>query len=169
MKILLRPGIVDDEQPLLGLFDESVLWLTERGLSGQWGSQRWSERPETKERVASSASSSGLTVAEVADELIGALEVSEDSPPCAPVTNEPGLYVLLLLTSSPNRADHTDLLAWILGRATAPELLGRGTSRLRPSRFAPHEPHGWSGFPDLEFFDHIEPVSAVEGQVPWTR
>jgi GNAT superfamily N-acetyltransferase len=99
MKILLRPGRVDDEQSLLGLFDEAGLWLTERGLSGQWGSQRWSEQPETKERVASSARSSGVTVVEVGDELVGALEVSEDSPSYAPVSNEPGLYVVLLLTS----------------------------------------------------------------------
>ena len=49
------PGRADDEQSLLGLFDEAVLWLTDRGLSGQWGSRPWSERPETKERVASLA------------------------------------------------------------------------------------------------------------------
>jgi len=28
------------------------------------------------------------------------------------------------LRALPNRADHADLLAWLLGRATAPELLG---------------------------------------------
>jgi GNAT superfamily N-acetyltransferase len=99
MKLLLRPGRADDEQPLLGLFDEAVLWLTERGLSGQWGSQPWSERPETKERVASLARSSGLTVAQVGDASVGALEVSEVSPPYAPVTDEPGLYIVLLLAS----------------------------------------------------------------------
>jgi hypothetical protein len=67
MKILLRQGKVNDEHSLLGLFDEAVLWLTERGLGGQWGTEPWSERPETKERVASLATSSGLTVAEVGD------------------------------------------------------------------------------------------------------
>jgi len=128
MKILLRPGKVDDEQPLLGLFDEAVLWLTERGLSGQWGSQRWSERPETKQRVASLASSSGLTVAEVGDELIGALEVSEDSPSYAPVTNEPGLYVVLLLTS--RRFIGQGIGTALLDHARA-DCLTRGLSLLR--------------------------------------
>lgn len=99
VELLLRPGRADDEQPLLGLFDEAVLWLTDRGLSGQWGSRPWSERPETKERVASLAGSPGLTVAQVDDACVGALEVSEDSPWYAPVTDEPGLYIVLLLAS----------------------------------------------------------------------
>ena len=99
MTILMRPGSADDEQSLLGLFDEAVLWLTERGLSGQWGSRRWSERPETRQRVASLARSHGLTVAHVGDELVGALEVSEVSPSYVPVTEEAGLYIVLLLAS----------------------------------------------------------------------
>ena len=99
MTIFLRSGNADDEQSLLGLFDEAVLWLTDRGLSGQWGNQPWSERPETKERVANLASSSGFTVAEVGDEVVGALEVSEVSPSYAPKTDEPGMYIVLLLAS----------------------------------------------------------------------
>jgi GNAT superfamily N-acetyltransferase len=97
--IHLRPGGIDDEQSLLGLFDEAVLWLTERGLSGQWGSQLWSERPDRRERVASLAGSPGTTVAQFENEVVGALEVNEVSPSYAPVTKEPGLYVDLLLTS----------------------------------------------------------------------
>ena len=99
MTIHLRPGRIDDEYSLLGLFDDAVLWLTERGLGGQWGSQPWSEQPETRERVASLAGSSGTTVAEFENGVVGALEVNEVSPSYAPVTNEPGLYVDLLLTS----------------------------------------------------------------------
>ena len=99
MKLLLRPGSVDDESSLLGLFDEAVLWLTDRGLGGQWGTRPWSERVETKERVARLANSSGVTVAEVEGELVGALEVDEVAPSYAPVTDEPGLYVVLLIAS----------------------------------------------------------------------
>jgi GNAT superfamily N-acetyltransferase len=97
--VILRPGRVDDEPSLLRLFDEAVLWLTERGLSGQWGSRPWSERADTKARVARLARSPGLTVAEADDSLVGALEVTEESPWYAPVTDEPGLYVMILLTS----------------------------------------------------------------------
>jgi GNAT superfamily N-acetyltransferase len=128
MTILLRPGNTDDEQPLLGLFDEAVLWLTERGLSGQWGSRPWSERPETKQRVASLASSSGLTVAEVGDEVVGALEVSEVSPSYAPVTDEPGLYIVLLLAS--RRLIGQGIGAALLDHAHT-DCLARGQSLLR--------------------------------------
>ena len=77
MPVHLRPGTLDDESPLLNLFDEAVLWLTQRGLSGQWGSEPWSQRPETRERVARLARSPGLTVAEKDGDVVGALEVSE--------------------------------------------------------------------------------------------
>jgi GNAT superfamily N-acetyltransferase len=128
MKILLRQGKVNDEHSLLGLFDEAVLWLTERGLGGQWGTEPWSERPETKERVASLATSSGLTVAEVGDELVGALEVSEVSPSYAPVTNEPGLYIVLLLAS--RRFIGQGVGTALLDHARS-DCLGRGLSLLR--------------------------------------
>lgn len=99
MEIVLRPGRADDEERLLALFDGAVRWLTERGFGGQWGTRPWSERPDTRQRVAHLARSAGLTVAVAGDELVGALEVSVVSPAYAPVTDEPGLYVVLLLAS----------------------------------------------------------------------
>ena len=99
MPVHLRPGTAYDELPLLNLFDEAVLWLTQRGLSGQWGSEPWSQRPETRERVARLARSPGLTVAENGGEVVGALEISENSPSYAPATDECNLYIHLLLTS----------------------------------------------------------------------
>jgi len=99
MPVHLRPGAVEDESALLNLFDGAVLWLTQRGLSGQWGREPWSQRPETKERVARLARSPGLTVVENGGEVVGALEVSENSPSYVPVTDERNLYIYLLLTS----------------------------------------------------------------------
>ena len=128
MTIHLRPGRIDDEQSLLGLFDEAVLWLTERGLSGQWGSQPWSEQPDRRERVASLAVSSGTTVAKFESEVVGALEVNEVSPSYAPVTNEPGLYVDLLLTS---RRFIGKGIGTVLLDHTRADCLARGLSLLR--------------------------------------
>jgi GNAT superfamily N-acetyltransferase len=99
MEIEMRPARIEDEQALLGLFDEAILWLTERGLGGQWGSQPWSERPEKRQRIASLARSPGTTVAQIGHDVVGALEVNDQSPWYAPVTDEPSLYVDLLLTS----------------------------------------------------------------------
>jgi len=128
MEVLLRPGVVDDEQSLLRLFDEAVLWLAERGLSGQWGSTPWSERPDRRERVARLARSPNLTVAEVGGELVGALDISEDSPAYAPVTDEPGLYIMLLLAS--RRFVRQGIGTALLNHARA-DCLARGLSLLR--------------------------------------
>jgi GNAT superfamily N-acetyltransferase len=125
--IHLRPGRIDDEQSLVELFDEAVLWLTERGLSGQWGSQLWSERPEKRERIASLAVSCGTTVAQYGNEVVGALEVNKVSPSYAPAT-EPGLYVELLLTS--RRFIGEGIGTVLLDHARA-DCLARGLSLLR--------------------------------------
>ena len=128
MDVLLRPGMVDDEQSLLGLFDEAVLWLAERGLSGQWGNKPWSELPDRRERVARLARSPNLTIAEVGGELVGALDVSEDSPAYAPVTDQPGLYIMLLLTS--RRFVGEGIGTALLDHARA-DCLARGLNLLR--------------------------------------
>lgn len=97
--MVLRPGTVDDESSLLELFDEAVRWLAGKGLGGQWGTQPWSERPDRRERISRLARSSELTIAEVGDQVVGALEVSESSPSYAPQVHENNLYIYMLLTS----------------------------------------------------------------------
>ena len=97
--MVLRPGTVDDESSLLELFDEAVRWLAGKGLGGQWGTQPWSERPDRRDRISRLARSSELTIAEVGDQVVGALEVSESSPSYAPEARENNLYISLLLTS----------------------------------------------------------------------
>ena len=92
-------GTLDDESSLVELFDEAVRWLTGKGLGGQWGTQPWSERPDRRERISRLARSSELTIAEVGDRVVGALEVSESSPSYAPEVDERNLYISALLTS----------------------------------------------------------------------
>lgn len=153
--IHLRPGRIDDEQSLLGLFDEAVLWLTERGHSGQWGSQLWSERPDRRERVASLAGSSGTTIAQFENEVVGALEVNELSPSYAPGTNEPGLYVDLLLTS--RRFIGRGIGTALLDHARA-DCLARGLRLLRVDCWAGGDQrivryYESAGFTATELFD----------------
>jgi GNAT superfamily N-acetyltransferase len=155
MTIHLRPGGIDDEQALLGLFDEAVLWLTGRGLSGQWGSQLWSERPERRKRVARLARSPGTTVAQFENEVVGALEVNEVSPSYAPVTKEPGLYVDLLLTS--RRFIGKGIGTALLDHARA-DCLARGLTLLRVDCWAGgHQQlvryYESAGFTATELFD----------------
>jgi GNAT superfamily N-acetyltransferase len=95
----LRPGGPEDHQSLLSLFDEAVAWLSARGLEGQWGSQPWSEQPERQSLVLEMASKPGLTIAEIASDTVGALIISDSSPPYVPAASEPEVYVNLLLVS----------------------------------------------------------------------
>ena len=83
------------------LFDEAARWLAGKGLGGQWGTQPWSERPNRRERISRSRlnRSSELTIAEVGDQVVGALEVSESSPSYAPKVHGNNLYIYMLLTS----------------------------------------------------------------------
>lgn len=155
MSIELRPGRIEDEQSFLELFDEAVLWLAERGLGGQWGSQPWSEQPEKKERVASLARSPGTTVAQFGIDVVGVLEVNERSPSYAPVTDEPGLYVDLLLAS--RRFIGQGIGAALLDRARA-DCLHRGLSLLRVDCWAGGDQqlvryYESAGFTATELFD----------------
>ena len=68
-----------------GSSTKRFLWLTARGLGGQWGREPWSERPETKVRVARLARSSWPHRRRSGrGSGGGALEVSEVSPTYAP-------------------------------------------------------------------------------------
>jgi GNAT superfamily N-acetyltransferase len=153
--IHLRPGRIDDEQSLLELFDEAVLWLTERDLSGQWGSQSWSQQPDRRKRVAGLAASSGTTVAQFENKVVGVLEVNDVSPSYAPVTDEPGLYVDLLLTS--RRFIGKGIGTALLDHARA-DCLARGLSLLRVDCWAGgHQQlvsyYESAGFTATELFD----------------
>lgn len=155
MAVHLRSGRIEDEHSLLGLFDEAVLWLMERGLGGQWGSRPWSERPDRRERVASLAVSSETTVAQFDNEVVGALQVNEVPPSYAPVTNEPGLYVDLLLTS--RRFIGKGIGTALLDHARA-DCLARGLSLLRVDCWAGgHQQlvryYESAGFTATELFD----------------
>jgi GNAT superfamily N-acetyltransferase len=99
VELRLRLGDPADQGSLLSLFDEVVSWLTARGLEGQWGSQPWSQRPERQKSVLEMTTNPGLTIAEIGHDTVGALIISDDSPPYVPVASEPELYVDLLLVS----------------------------------------------------------------------
>ncbi|QVJ02410.1 GNAT family N-acetyltransferase [Nocardiopsis eucommiae] len=93
----LRRGGTDDTDELLRLFDEAVVWLTERGSADQWGTRPWSEIPERVERVRGLASD-GLWIAEINGATAGALVISETALDYAPPVDEREVYVRLLLT-----------------------------------------------------------------------
>jgi len=94
----LRRGGLADEQDLLALFDEAVAWLVDRGLTGQWGSVPFSERPDMVARVHRLATDGGLWIAEQGTAVVGALVLGA-APDYAPAAHRSEVYVELLLTS----------------------------------------------------------------------
>lgn len=94
--VQLREGGPADTPDLLRMFDEAVVWLTERGSAGQWGTRPWSEIPERVDMVRELVSE-GLWMAQVDGVVAGTLAVSETPAEYAPPVDERELYVRWLL------------------------------------------------------------------------
>ena len=98
IELSLRQGSVADALTVLALFDESVQWLVQRGLSGQWGEEAFSARADTRALVHRTLRDNDVLVAEHAREVVGVLAVGA-SPPYVPGSPVPELYVVLLLSA----------------------------------------------------------------------
>ena len=94
----LRRGGPDDIPELLRMFDEAIVWLTERGSAEQWGTEPWSDNPDRVEMVRKLAAE-GLWFAEIDGATAGALIISGTALDYSPPVEEPELYVRLVLTS----------------------------------------------------------------------
>lgn len=94
----IRPGSVTDEEAVLALFDEAIAWLVDRGLSGQWGEQPFSTRPEMREVVLRTLRENEVRVAEHEGQPVGVLAAGA-CPPYVPGNPVPELYVSLLISS----------------------------------------------------------------------
>lgn len=98
LELEIRPGGAEDEGAVLGLFDEAVEWLVARGLSGQWGEEPFSLRPDLQTRVRQTLSESAVRIAEHDGRVVGVLAAGA-CPPYVPGNPVPELYVLLLVSS----------------------------------------------------------------------
>jgi GNAT superfamily N-acetyltransferase len=94
----VRPARAEDEGPLLRMLDEAVAWLVERGQSGQWGSEPWSQAEKGRRAVGSLVRDGGLHMLECDGELVGALAVG-DRFEHVQALDVPELYIRLVLTS----------------------------------------------------------------------
>ena len=135
--ITIRDGGPADADRLLGWFDEAVAWMTGRGQTGQWGAEPFSTQPRQVQRVRALTNGGGLRIAEFDGDPAGALAVG-DAPVYAPATDEPELYVILLLTS---RRLAGRRIGDALVRRAADEARAAGHRRLRVDC--------WAGAPRL--------------------
>lgn len=98
LELALRPGGVADTATVLALFDESVQWLVDRGLAGQWGEAPFSTRPDMCALLDRTLCDNDVYIAEHAGETVGVLAVGA-SPPYVPGSPVPELYIALLLST----------------------------------------------------------------------
>jgi GNAT superfamily N-acetyltransferase len=98
VELEIRPGGSEDEAAVLALFDEAIAWLVQRGLTGQWGEQPFSERPDMRDRVRATLTENEVRIAEHDGRPVGVLAVGA-CPPYVPGNSVPELYVMLLVSS----------------------------------------------------------------------
>jgi GNAT superfamily N-acetyltransferase len=110
---------------ILGLFDDSVRWLVERGLEGQWGTTPISELPKMKERLLEWIEAGEMYVALAENEVVGSIALSEDAPEYAAGMwesfPESALY-LEAFTTARSRVGHgvgQEMLRWAEEQALA--------------------------------------------------
>jgi GNAT superfamily N-acetyltransferase len=149
--VRIREGTVADVPSVLGFMDEAVAWMVERGQTGQWGSEPISGRLSFVERLEQWQRDGGLRVAETdAGEPVGALVVGA-AQPYVTESDEPELYVILLVTS---RRHAGEGIGAALVRRAIDEARGAGVSLLRVDC--------WAGAPRLVQWYEEQGFVAVE-------
>jgi ribosomal protein S18 acetylase RimI-like enzyme len=108
IELTIREGSADDEAAVLALFDQAVEWLVERGLSGQWGEQAFSTRPDMRGLVRRTLADNEIRIAEHQGAVVGVLALGT-SPPYVPGNPLPELYIALLLSSRQLRGNQIGL------------------------------------------------------------
>jgi GNAT superfamily N-acetyltransferase len=135
----IRTGSAADAPAVVGLFDEAVAWLVNRGQEGQWGETPWSQRPALVERARVWAQGGGLRIAD--DEAdptpLGALVLGVHPPHVEPI-DEPEVYVEALVTSRAHA-----------GRRIGAQLVAAAADEARASGAAVLRVDCWAGAPPL--------------------
>jgi GNAT superfamily N-acetyltransferase len=114
----IQQGTADDAGRLLALFDDAVEWLVARGQTGQWGSEPFSARPKTVDRVQAWVATDDLWFAVDDGTDAGAILLG-DAHDYVPPPAVPELYVKVLLTAAAyrNRGVGASLIAHAAGLA----------------------------------------------------
>ena len=113
----------EDLPEVLGLFDEAVVWLNGRGVTGQWGTTPFSASPRSEPRFMGWITPGALFVARQDGRIVGCVALAEQPPYYAahfwqvfPAT----AYYLEAFTTARDRAGEgigTALLVWADGYA----------------------------------------------------
>ncbi|MFF6774184.1 GNAT family N-acetyltransferase [Streptomyces sp. NPDC012637] len=134
--IKIRQGGPEDVPAMLAIFDSAVVWLNERGITAQWGTEPFSARPKTVELVERVVTEGTPWIAEIDGVPAGTLTLTPHPGQYVAPADEPELYVRYLATHG--RFHGHGVGAALLAHA-ASETRRQGISLLRVDCFAGSE------------------------------
>jgi GNAT superfamily N-acetyltransferase len=101
----LRDGSIDDLDAIMGLFDDSVVWLVANGRAAQWGSEPWSTDKSKVGFIRTMLGHGTTIIAELDGAVVGATIFGPERIAYAPQVEEPEIYIHLLITSPSTRGE----------------------------------------------------------------
>lgn len=126
--LVVRAGRVGDGAAVLALWDAAIAWLVARGQAGQWGTEPASARQQTRDLVREWVAGTGLRVAELDAEPVGASVIVQAHPGYVPPIERSETYLLFLVS---DRARAGLGIGSELVRRAAAEARGAGSEVLR--------------------------------------
>ena len=134
----IREGHEGDGESVLRLWDGAIAWMVRRGQPEQWGTEPASKRARTRDLVREWETGTGLRVAEIDGEPVGASVIVDRPPDHVPQAQASETYLYFLI-SDRERAG-IGIGAALVSRA-ADEARERGSEILRVDC--------WAGAPTL--------------------
>jgi GNAT superfamily N-acetyltransferase len=95
----LRVATADDTPAVVALYDEAVDWLAGRGLSDQWGTKPFSERPDVVALIRARVESGAMWLAHNGGLLLGAIVLGDEAPSYVDPAGEREIYISGFITS----------------------------------------------------------------------
>jgi GNAT superfamily N-acetyltransferase len=134
----IRDGRSSDGATVLALWDTAIEWLAQRGQPEQWGTEPASSRARTRELVDQWVLGSGLRIAEMEGEAVGASVIGPAPPAHVPPTSLAETYLQFLI-SDRNHA----------GMGVGAELVRRAAAEAREAGSQLLRVDCWAGAPPL--------------------
>jgi GNAT superfamily N-acetyltransferase len=159
--VLIRAGGATDGDAVLGLWDEAIAWLAQRGQPEQWGTEPASSRARTRAIVDQWLTEPGLRIAEIDLEPVGASVIGAVPPAHVPPTPLAETYLLFLISSRAHA-----------GMGVGAGLVAQAASEARAAGSEVLRVDCWAGAPTLvEWYERQGFVRSdsftVEVRGPW--
>ncbi|UKW29896.1 MULTISPECIES: GNAT family N-acetyltransferase [Streptomyces] len=97
-RLVIRKGGVEDLPAVLAMLDSAVAWLTARGRPGQWGTEPFSARPASVDRIRDNLASATAWIAECDGIPVGTLTLAPRPSEYVEPAGEPEVFIRLLVT-----------------------------------------------------------------------